>query len=462
MPSITRRHHGEQPIGPAALTTQLAAFAMIVNCLFTGCAALTNPVLNGIPVRRLPTELLSGPRRDNLLTVPLSLLSQNQPDDYILAAGDVLGIFIAGVFPLTLENQQLPAPPVNYPSRIDPLGAGLPPSLGYPILIRKDGTIALPLVDPIRVDGLNVEQANEVVRDAYLEKGLLQKGREAILVTLLQPRQIRVLVFRQEVGGFAAGGRGDIAVSNRKQGTANIVDLRAYENDVLNAIAYTGGLPGLDAYDGIYVFRGGQKNADLTQRLETIGPDKRLTSLVDLDVDTVHIPTRWPAGEPVPFQPGDVVLHAGDVVFLEARTLDLFYTGGLLPSGERVLPRDYDLDVVEAVAQIQGTLLNGAFGGNNLTGQLINPRQIGNPSPSALTVIRRTPGGGQVPISVDLNRALTDPRERILVQAGDILILQETAGEAIARYMSQAFNFSLISDVIERGSTTGTTALSTP
>ena len=69
---------------------------------------------------------------------------------------------------------------------------------------------------------------------------------------------------------------------------------------------------------------------------------------------------------------------------------------------------------------------------------------IGNPSPSALTVIRRTPGGGQVSIFVDVNRALRDPRERIIVQPDDILILQETVGEAISRYVADVFNFNIL------------------
>jgi hypothetical protein len=277
----------------------------------------------------------------------------------------------------------------------------------------------------------------------------------------MQPRQVRVLVFRQEVGGFAAGGLGDIATSNVKQGTGHIIDLRAYENDLLTALSYTGGLPGLDAYDGIFIFRGGMSNAELNERLSNSKPDEEPRSWSELNIEIVHIPTRWPAWEPVPFQPEDVVLHDGDVVFIEARSRDFFYTGGLLPRGEFQLPRDYDLDVVEAVAQVRGTLLNGAFGGNNLNGLLIQPG-IGNPNPSALTVVRRTPNGGQIPISVDLNRALRDPRERIVVQAGDVLILQETAGEAIARYVTNVFSFGYNANVIQRGSATGTTTLVVP
>ena len=273
MQNLSEADFREPSISMRTLPIHGPVCLLILACLLTGCASLTNPTLNGIPVRRLPTELLSSPRREILQTLPLSLLRQQQPEDYLLAPGDVLGVYIAGVFPLTFDYQQSPLPPVNFPSRIDPLGAGLPPSLGYPIEIRNDGTIALPLIDPIRIEGMNVERANEKIRRMYLDKGILQPKREAVLVTLMQPRQVRVMVFRQEVGGFAAGGRGDIATSNIKQGNGHVVDLRAYENDVLSALSYTGGLPGLDAYDGVFIFRGGISHVELTQRLASTTPD---------------------------------------------------------------------------------------------------------------------------------------------------------------------------------------------
>src|SRR5205814_2825890 len=133
----------------------------------------------------------------------------------------------------------------------------------------------------------------------------------------------------------------------------------------------------------------------------------------------IRIPLRLLPGEGLPLKAEDVILQTGDVVFLEARDYELFYTGGLLPPGEFVLPRDYDLDVVEAVTRVRGSLINGAFGGSNLSGTLI-ATGIGNPSPTMLTVLRRLPGGRQLPIRVDLGRALRDSRERILVQPGDV------------------------------------------
>jgi hypothetical protein len=149
------------------------------------------------------------------------------------------------------------------------------------------------------------------------------------------------------------------------------------------------------------------------------------------------------------------MLNTGDVVYLPTRPLEVFYAGGLLPAGEYSLPRDHDLDVVQAIARIHGPLVNGAFGANNIAGNIINTG-IGNPSPSLLTVLRRTPDGGTVRIRVDLSCALRDPRDNLLVKAGDFLILQETPGEAVTRYFTEMFKFNLVYQIIHGRHETGT------
>ena len=54
-------------------------------------------------------------------------------------------------------------------------------------------------------------------------------------------------------------------------------------------------------------------------------------------------------------------------------------------------------------------------------------------------MIRKTPSGRQLPIRVDVNLALKDARERLILQAGDIVLLQEQPNEALARYFGQHF-----------------------
>src|SRR5260370_20329801 len=73
-----------------------SATALLFCVVFSGCAALGNPVANGVPVRRLSPELL-GESRSELTLIPLTALRRQPPDIYRLDAGDVLGIWIEGV-----------------------------------------------------------------------------------------------------------------------------------------------------------------------------------------------------------------------------------------------------------------------------------------------------------------------------------------------------------------------------
>ena len=159
-------------------------------------------------------------------------------------------------------------------------------------------------------------------------------------------------------------------------------------------MAQTGGLPGVDAYNEIIIernsFHDGPDREALQKRLGAIPAAGDPRKALGMGGQTIRIPLRLPPGASLPFSPEDVVLHSGDVVFLEAHEDKWYYTGGLLPPGKHLLPRDHDLDVVEALTEVHGPLFNGAFGGSNLSGALIEPG-IGNPSPSLLTVVRRMP-----------------------------------------------------------------------
>ena len=66
-----------------------------------------------------------------------------------------------------------------------------------------------------------------------------------------------VLVIRQEAGTNLAdtAAAGGLNVGNAKRGSGRVVNLPAYSNDVLHALAETGGLPGLDAENTIYIIR---------------------------------------------------------------------------------------------------------------------------------------------------------------------------------------------------------------
>jgi protein involved in polysaccharide export with SLBB domain len=427
----------------------------------SGCAALTNPAAEGIPVRLVPPELLAHSKAGQC-TLPLHLLQQPPSGEYRVAPGDVLGIFIDGFLGET--TQPIPS---NVGGGILPARENrrTTPSIGYPVQIQEDGRIDLPTVGPLLVQGMTLHQVRTAIFDHYVRAGRIQKAEEAtkrVIVTLAQPRQYSVVVVRQEAAGFAIGPNNEF-ISSSKRGTGFEIDLPAYENDVLHALARTGGLAGLDAYNEVLIFRGafreGPGRAALLHAIQ--GDPTLLKSLVPHGTVT-RIPLRLPPGHVPNLHPEDIVLNTGDVVFLEARDEEVFYTAGLLPPAKHILPRDQDLDVLSAVAAVRGPLINGAVNQSNLNGTVIVPGP-GQPSPSLLTVIRRTPNGGQIPILVDLDVAVQHPEERILVKGGDMLILQEKPEQALARYFYQTFlNFNVAWQVVRSRYATGILDVSAP
>lgn len=551
----------------------------------SGCAAF-RPI-DGIPARYVPDEV-KAPVRSGKKTIDLSLLSQTQPSVYHLDTGDVLAISIEGVMPR--RDGELPPVNMSFNANDEAL-----PALGYPVPVRADGTVSLPMLhDAVLVRGMTVKQAEDAVRRAYtVEKKILQSGNERVWVILHRPRQYRVLVIRQEgvevpgTGGLPGG----VNLGALKRGTGRAVTLTAYKNDVLHALAETGGLPGLDAENTIYVIRskrrhggaaadglatGGLPNpgwsmtpsqlgipplpdgghsfsplpngyvpgsnppatppapaqapaslpepADSTPGPQTRSSARSANSGVQMAVlgfesdesprrvvpasfnadaarhpiyaapttnmppslhnapqvvpmtsppmdwqaglppmqatnnwpemsaeswmghastgdptlanqSVTKIPVRLAPGEQTQFTERDILLEDGDIVFIESRDTEIFYTGGLLGGGQYTLPRDYDLDVMGAVAIAQA----GRNGGNatRATGGITALNNDVTISASQAVILRKMPNGSQVPIKVDLYRALRHPDERVLMQPGDFLLLQYTPLEACGAFIER-------------------------
>lgn len=470
---------------PAALASRTGRFCVLAVCLspfLTGCSSISNPVANGIPVRRIPAEFLAEPKND-LQTIPLASLRKKPEEKYILGPGDTLGIWIEGVLGerggpgerLLGERGQLP--PVIQP----PQGSDLPPAIGLPIVVREDGTLALPEIPPLKVEGMSLQQAEEAIRKAYtVTKEIIKPGRERIFLSLIKPRTYRVLVIRQDsfgglVGGAGAGGGGGAGggsgagggggggggggagagfFGTLKRGAGFVLDLSPEENDVLTALTKTGGLPGLNARDEVIiergVFTGDQDVTGLMHAYESLEPGCNFggPGAAASDGSTggrriTRIPLRMRPNQPLRFRPEDIVLRTGDIVFIEARIQDVWYGGGFLFGGPFILPRDRDLDIVEAVALAGFALVSPGVTLNNLSGA-ISAAGPGFPPPSLATVIRKTPDGGQIPIRVEMNVALRDPRERILIMPNDVVILQFKPEEAFTQYLLgvMSFNFN--------------------
>lgn len=409
---------------------------LLVLPMLTGCTAVLSPI-DTIPAERLPPQFLAEPQADKI-PIDAARLRQNKPDFYLLDKGDVLGVFIEGV----LGSMEEP-PPVMMPEE----NSALPPSIGFPVPVREDGTLSLPLIKPLPVRGLNIQQVEQLVAKAYRDGDEpLLTDNARIIITLMRERTYRVYVIRQDNMASPTGQQNAANVQlgvvdrNDRSSRGYVLQLPAYQNDLLNALSQTGGLPGLNAKSDVRILRGDRltragRDKEIKEFYRSHGPDEfpygAIPAVAD-ESESVKIPTRIRPGETVNFRTEDIILKDGDIVYVDSRNTEFYYTGGMLRGGEFLIPRDYDLDVIGAMSVAGNSIAQG-----NPIGQFGSGVQ-GVP-PTELIVLRRLPGGRQVAIRVDVSRAINDPRSRILVKAGDTLLLRFKPQEELANFGMSAF-----------------------
>ena len=123
--------------------TRLATLALLLAAAsaagLCGCAGL-NPI-KGVPLRQVDPALLAGGRpRTQAKTIDLSLLQRPRPPAHVVDAGDVLGVYVEGLF-----GEPEDPPPVSAPIQLDANGLTTvtrpAPELGYPLTVGRDCTI---------------------------------------------------------------------------------------------------------------------------------------------------------------------------------------------------------------------------------------------------------------------------------------------------------------------------------
>ena len=357
-------------------------------------------------------------------------LRRSPPEQYVLSKGDVLGIYIQGI-----TGDAAVPPPVNFASDSNEA------AVGYPVPIRDDGYISLPLIAPIRVTGLTVGEAEAKIVRAYTQdKEILLEGNEKIIVTLMQRRTYNVLVIREDGASNTNNrnglNRNAIFLDESLKTESFSIDLPNYENDVLHALSETGGMPGESARNEILILRGGMNNPNSGAIIQAVGAMGSDESPTLEGANVVRIPIRGEAGSFPNLSEADVTLEDGDVVFIKGRRQDVFYTGGLLEGGRFPLPRDYDIDVLEAIAMTGGSVSSSAGSGNG--GAFSG---LGSILPATQITVLRKCGCEQVAIDVDLRYALAEPCERVIIQPGDLIILEYRKNELVTNTVVSIFQF---------------------
>ncbi|MCM2373853.1 polysaccharide biosynthesis/export family protein [Aporhodopirellula aestuarii] len=393
----------------------------------TGCQLHSvSSACKSVPAHRLDPTLFAC-SREALAPLPFSALGQVKPQQHIIGAGDTLAVYVFGVFPSNEEETpvQQRTQAVNqiyYPPR----GSVVGPLTGLPVRVEGNGTIDLPLIGDLSLAGLTMPQAIETIKQAYFDENVLQEGKERVTVDLLIPRVRRVVVLREDTPATNVALVAPGAVDEIHRGSGQVIDLPIYENDVLHALGNTGGLPGTDAARELYVIRNG---VGLNTQFLSGGALESIVSGGEggqCNPGVIRIPLAGCPCDGIPFSPEDVILGEGDVVYIPRRN-EYFVTGGLLPGARIPLPRDQDVDVIEAIAMATGSPggplgLSGAVLANATPGYIREASRV--------IILRTLSDGRQINIRCDLDRAMTDKKERIRVLPNDVVMLQQKPGYA--------------------------------
>jgi protein involved in polysaccharide export with SLBB domain len=412
---------------------------LILLTFVSGCSLVAQ---SAVPVDRIPEWMLEEPKA---LREPINLISlrADPPETYLLGPRDILGAFVEGVL-----GSSDSTPPIHFPNDGD-----MPPALGFPVPVREDGKLYLPLIGPVPVSGLTIAQAEEEVRRRYIDNQILSRDTAKIILTLIRKRTNQVLVVREDSAG--GGAAGVVLVGPSKRGSVTTVDMPVDESDVMHALAKSGGLPGLDAKNEVVILRG--KFADAQQRDNFLSEMRQVKEYagpglwIQPDSLVLRIPLRAEPGQArKEWKEDDIRLQTGDIIFIETREREVYYTGGLLQGREMPLPRDYDLDVLAAISLAGGSNATGLTGGRMGSGMggmgmgggggggggggIIPATQI--------IVVRKLENGKSVPIRINLNRAIVNDADRILIQPGDYVILQYTPAELVGNVLLSTFTFN--------------------
>ncbi len=361
-------------------------------------------------------------------------LRMDKPAEELLGPNDVLGIYIAGI-----TGNPEDAPPIhNIGSNNEK------PSSGYPYVVRSDGTLSLPmLTEPIYVEGMTLIQAEEAIRSAYTLKREIVRPDANISVSLIKPRTYHVTVIREDVTGedqrysaSSGSGKGAAYLGGIARGTAKTLELPAYRNDILEALSLTGGLPGLNAKNEVVILRkaysdefsdkdymdkDGYAMSEVARRYNETGEINNLNE----DLGILRIPLRIAPGEQPPqLTSEDVTLYDGDVVYIQSREAEVYYTGGLLKGGVYPIPRDYDLDVMGAIATAGGTV--GAAAGSTYSEA---SGKVSSILPASRILVLREVDGRQYAIQIRQRDMMRDPSQRILIEPNDVILVEYTTVE---------------------------------
>ena len=373
------------------LRPQIRFQCTVWTLAITGMAILSGCQRGMYHPSALPAELIASPTVD-VRTLDLSRLASPTANSQKIGPGDILHVTVV----TGAEDRQPDA---------------------WPMRVNEDGTVQVPLVGSIQLAGLDLQSAQNVVRQTSINRGIFKNPSVSIGVEKRQTNRVTVLGAVDEPGSF---------------------DLDASSSDLLAAISAAGGL-----------------TPEASQMVEIRQPPQRAwngspayPSTPELDaIPGFDSPT--PAGEPTPAVPpsdGDVASvyqgmqrvshdeHAA--VETESFSIDL------IAATSTPTPRSYPLkDGAVVMIRPQKPRYIRVLGLVNRPDQFeIQPSQnvrvldalamAGGRTVSAadrVFVIRQSPFGQEPAlIETSVTQAKENPAENLLLADGDVVSVEET------------------------------------
>ncbi len=372
-----------------------------------------------------------------------SVLSQPQEEtkEYIIGEGDVLSISVL-----------------------------LHPELTTTVTVLRDGTIVVPGAGRIRVEGLTVEQAQERIRQQFINNQILRDPRVNVIVT--QPRALTLTVlgavgnpgvvvwkkgFRisdvlAQVGGLKTTGPLDLLRVHIERNRQLIpVDIRAvmagnveanvavqpgdtiYFDEIMkNQVSIHGAVQS----PGLYELHPNQGLLDLLAMAKGPTPDAALTHCILLKangqqviVDLYRVITPQTDQVELP----KVTLDNGDILIIPPKTRQIMVLGAVSRPGMMSMPEARPLKALEALAQA-----GGAAGGADL-------RKV---------VVVRQHNGQTFNLQLNLENALKkgDSSQDATLQPGDVLFVppRRERGGQILNYLNVGISLLNLITILQR------------
>ena len=166
----------------------------------------------------------------------------------------------------------------------------------------------------------------------------------------MRPRTVRVLVVREDGStpgitvrnqSFRGLGSSSTTFGGGRGASGNALELPIYENDVLNALTSTGGLPSVSSTQEVVVYRGYATGESLAGNYGCNLPAPEITA-EGQDSEgrrVIRIPFRQRCGSSVTIPQEDIILEDGDILTVRAREPEFYYTGAFFLRESRRFPR---------------------------------------------------------------------------------------------------------------------------